>query len=78
MLLPIGEWIQIWLVGGATTGDEGMTNRPLIFAYLVFGPGGITIERIARPTKTAAWHGPGAKLGVQAKIQRVRARLSFG
>jgi hypothetical protein len=37
---------------GAT--DEGMTNRPSIFAYLVFGPGGITVEGIARPIKTAA------------------------
>jgi hypothetical protein len=36
------------------TDDEGMTNRPLIFAYLVFGPGGITVERIARPTKIVA------------------------
>jgi hypothetical protein len=34
--------------------DEGMTNRPSIFAYLVFGPGGITVEGIARPIKTAA------------------------
>jgi hypothetical protein len=34
--------------------DEGMTNRPSIFAYLVFGPGGITVEGIARPIKIAA------------------------
>jgi hypothetical protein len=33
--------------------DEGMTNRPSIFAYLVFGPGRITVEGIARPIKTA-------------------------
>jgi hypothetical protein len=37
---------------GAT--DEGMTNRPSIFTYLVFGPGGITVEGIARPIKIAA------------------------
>jgi hypothetical protein len=37
---------------GAT--DEGMTNRPSIFAYLVFGPGGITVKGIARPIKIAA------------------------
>jgi hypothetical protein len=49
-------------------GDEGMTNRPSIFSCLVFGPGGITVERITRPTKIAAWRGLGAKLGVQAKI----------
>jgi hypothetical protein len=34
--------------------DEGMTNRSSIFAYMVFGPGGITVEGIARPIKTAA------------------------
>jgi hypothetical protein len=51
---------------GAT--DEGMTNRPSIFTYLVFGPGGISVEGIARPMKIAAWRGPGAILGVQAKI----------
>jgi hypothetical protein len=45
-----------------------MTNRPSIFAYLVFGPGGITAEKIARPTKIAAWRGLEAKLGVQANI----------
>jgi hypothetical protein len=37
---------------GAT--DEGMTNKPSIFAYLVFGLGRITVEGIARPIKTAA------------------------
>jgi hypothetical protein len=37
---------------GAT--DEGMTNRPSIFAYLVFGPGGIIVEGIVRPIKIAA------------------------
>jgi hypothetical protein len=36
-----------------SSGDERMTNRPSIFAYLVFGPGGITDEGIARPIKTA-------------------------
>jgi hypothetical protein len=37
---------------GAT--DEGMTNGPPIFAYLVFSPGGITVEGITRPIKIAA------------------------
>jgi hypothetical protein len=45
-----------------------MTDRPSIFAYLVFGLGGISVEGIARPMKIAAWRGPGAILGVQAKI----------
>jgi hypothetical protein len=49
----------------ATTFDEGMPNRPLIFAYLVFGPGGITVEGITRPMKISAWRGPGIQLGVQ-------------
>jgi hypothetical protein len=35
-------------------GDKGMTNRPSIFAYLVFGSGEITVEGIARPIKIAA------------------------
>jgi hypothetical protein len=34
---------------GAT--DEGMTNGPPIFAYLVFGPGRISLERLLRPIK---------------------------
>jgi hypothetical protein len=49
-------------------GDEGMTNRPSIFAYLVFGPGGIIVEGITRPIKTAAERSPGTTLGVQARI----------
>jgi hypothetical protein len=57
--------------------DKGMINRPSIFAYLVFGPGGIIVEGIARPMKIAAWCGPGAELGVQAKIRRVQAGLGF-
>jgi hypothetical protein len=51
---------------GAT--DEGMINRPSIFAYLVFGPGEITVEGVARSIRTAAVRGPGATLGVQARI----------
>jgi hypothetical protein len=34
---------------GAT--DEGMTNGPPIFAYLVFGPGKVSLERLSRPIK---------------------------
>jgi hypothetical protein len=33
--------------------DEGMTNGPPIFAYLVFGPGRVFLERLLRPIKTA-------------------------
>jgi hypothetical protein len=44
-----------------------MPNRPSIFAYLVFSPGGITFEGIARPMKITAWRSPGIQLGVQDK-----------
>jgi hypothetical protein len=52
--------------------DEGMTNRPSIFAYLVFVPEEVTVEGVARPIRTAAGRGPGATLGVQARIRRVQ------
>jgi hypothetical protein len=42
---------------GAT--DEGMPNRPSIFASLVFGPGGITIERNCKAHKGSGWMRPG-------------------
>jgi hypothetical protein len=50
---------------GAT--DEGMTNGPSIFTYLVFGPGRTSTEGITRPTKITAWRGPGARLAVQGE-----------
>jgi hypothetical protein len=31
--------------------DEGMINGPPIFAYLVFGPGRVSLERLSRPIK---------------------------
>jgi hypothetical protein len=33
--------------------DEGMTNGPPIFAYLVFGPGKVSLERLSRPIKAS-------------------------
>jgi hypothetical protein len=36
---------------GAT--DEGMTNGPPIFAYLVFGPGRVSLKRLSKPIKAA-------------------------
>jgi hypothetical protein len=33
--------------------DEGMTNEPPIFAYLVFGPERVSLERLLRPIKVA-------------------------
>jgi hypothetical protein len=40
--------------GSINLSDEGIPNRPSIFSYLVFGPGGIAVEEIARPMKIAA------------------------
>jgi hypothetical protein len=60
---------------GAT--DKGMTSRPSTFAYLVFGPEETTIEGIARPIRAAAGRGPGAILGVQARIRGVQIILVF-
>jgi hypothetical protein len=31
--------------------DEGMLNGTSIFAYLVFGPGGITAEGMTKPVR---------------------------
>jgi hypothetical protein len=61
-----------------TISDKGMTNRPSTFAYLVFGPKEITIEGIARPIRAAAGRGPGAILGIQARIRGVQIGLVFG
>jgi hypothetical protein len=47
--------------------DEGMTNGPLIFAYLFFGPGGTSTKGITRPMEITAWRGSGARLVVQGK-----------
>jgi hypothetical protein len=64
---------------GAT--DEGMTNGPSIFAYLVFGPGRTSPEGITRPTEIIAWRGPGAKLGIQDEGSKrpssIRLQLGF-
>jgi hypothetical protein len=39
------------MVHVSTTIDEGMTNGPPIFAYLVFGPERVSLERLSRPIK---------------------------
>jgi hypothetical protein len=59
-------------------GDEGMTNRPSIFAYLVFGPGEAFVGGAARPVRAMIGCGPGATLGVQARIRGVQFVLVFG
>jgi hypothetical protein len=61
-----------------TLSDEGMTNGPPIFAYLVFGPGRVSHERTSRPIKAVAWRGPGAVLGAQARFRGVQVRLVHG
>jgi hypothetical protein len=50
-----------------------MLNRPSIFAYLVFGPGGVTAEGITRPIILIAWRGPGARLAVQDENSKEEA-----
>jgi hypothetical protein len=60
---------------GAT--DEGMSNGPSIFVYLVFGPGGTFAKGIARPMKLIVWRGPGVRLGVQCKTQRDLVELGL-
>jgi hypothetical protein len=55
-----------------------MTNRPSIFAYLVFGPGEVIIEGAARPIKAVSGSGPEAILVMQARIQGVQFVLVFG
>jgi hypothetical protein len=57
--------------------DEGMTNRPSIFAYLVFGPGEVVVKGAARPVRAMIGCGPGAILGVQARIRGVQFVLVF-
>jgi hypothetical protein len=56
---------------GAT--DEGIPNRPSIFAYLVFSPGETSVEGITRPITLIAWRGPGAKLVVHGEYSKEEA-----
>jgi hypothetical protein len=73
--------MQFYMVSEPRGLDEGMTCGSSIFAYLVFGPGRASTEGIARPTKIAAWRGPGAKLDIQGKDSKspswIRIRLGF-
>jgi hypothetical protein len=55
-----------------------MTNRPSIFAYLIFGPGEVIVEETSRPVRAMIGCGPGAVLGVQARIRGVQFVLVFG
>jgi hypothetical protein len=55
-----------------------MIDGPPTFAYLVFGPGGASQERLSRPIKAVARRGPGVLLGVQAGFRGVQVRLVFG
>jgi hypothetical protein len=55
-----------------------MTNMPSIFAYLVFVPGEVAVERAARPVRAMIGCGPGALLGVLARIRGVQSALVFG
>jgi hypothetical protein len=48
-----GSEIDTAASAGRKTPDEGMTNGPPIFAYLVFGSGRDSFERLLRPIKVA-------------------------
>jgi hypothetical protein len=59
-----------------------MPNRPLIFTYLVFGPGGITVEGITMPMKISACAAQGYNLAYKKKTRgrrpsRIRTHLGF-
>jgi hypothetical protein len=56
---------------GAT--NEGIPNRPSIFAYLVFDLGGTSAKGITRPITLIAWRGQGAKLAVQGEDSKEEA-----
>jgi hypothetical protein len=43
----------VWRSEAPRPCDEGMTNGPPIFAYLVFDPGRVSLERLLRPVKAA-------------------------
>jgi hypothetical protein len=60
-----------------TPRDEGMTRGSSILAYLVFGPGRTSTERMAKPTKMMAWRGPGARLDVQGKTRGDQVELGL-
>jgi hypothetical protein len=67
------------IIGHARTmDDEGMTDGPPIFAYLVFGPGEVSRGKLSRPIKATAWRGSGALFGVQARPRGVQVRLELG
>jgi hypothetical protein len=63
-------WARMAALGASRVTDEGMPDGPSIFAYLVFGLGGTSVEGIARPMRPIVWRGPGARLGVHCKIRR--------
>jgi hypothetical protein len=43
---------DVW--GFVIPNDEGMTDGPPTFAYLVFGPDRVSQERLSRPIKAVA------------------------
>jgi hypothetical protein len=50
-VLHHGDAFDQYLVVMVTLVDEGMTNGPPIFAYLVFGPRRISLEWLLKPIK---------------------------
>jgi hypothetical protein len=74
---PHGQ-VGIDLHLGQKPNDEGMTNRPSIFAYLVFTPGEVVVGEATRPVRAMTGYGPRAVLGVQARVRGVQFVLVFG
>jgi hypothetical protein len=60
---------------GAT--DEGMSHGSSILAYLVFGPGRVFTEGIARPISMIAWCSLEERPGVQCKTRRDLVKLGL-
>jgi hypothetical protein len=75
VMIELMCWILSYVISMLFMIDEGMTNGPLTFAYLVFSPGGVSFERFTRPMKASARCGSAARLGVQAKLRGVQIGL---
>jgi hypothetical protein len=62
--------------------DEGMSNRSLIFAYLVFGLGGVPSKESQSPGRYRPGAAQGHNLAYKTKTRRrrpsqIRTRLGF-
>jgi hypothetical protein len=58
--------------------DEGMTNEPSIFAYLIFGLGRVVIVGKTRPTKDNSLARPRSKTYRARRIFKGRSLVGLG